>query len=221
MLALLIDPAAAVNNLKRLRELGFDGPMGPYESIDFSLENAKNGARGVVIYAYMAHHQGMSLAALDDILHHDVMVERFHGDVRVRAMESLLFERIPITRPPAEAVEERSAPTHSVAEEEPADRLWREDTATPRVHLQGNGRYALMVTNSGGGHSRWNEFDITRWRSDTTLDRWGSFLYIRDLRSDSVWSAALQPLGSAPNSTAPTVRFSADRAEFTRRLLRH
>ena len=80
--------------------------MGLYESIDFNLENTKNGERGVVIYAYMAHHQGMSLAALDDILHHDVMVERFHGDVRVRAMESLLFERIPITRPPAEAVED-------------------------------------------------------------------------------------------------------------------
>jgi cyclic beta-1,2-glucan synthetase len=226
MLALLIDPAAAVDNLKRLRESGFDGPMGPYESIDFSLENTKNGGRGVVIYAYMAHHQGMSLAALDDILHHDVMVERFHGDVRVRAMESLLFERIPITRPPAEEVEARNAPTRSVAEEEPADRQWREDTATPRVHLQGNGRYALMVTNSGGSHSRWNEFDLTRWRSDTTLDRWGSFLYIRDVRSDSVWSPALQPLGVQPNTTPPntaplnttTVCFSADRAEFTRRI---
>ncbi len=78
-----------------------------------------------------------------------------------------------------------------------------------------------MVTNSGGSHSRWNEFDITRWRSDTTLDRWGSFLYFRDLRSDSVWSAALQPLGGAANLTpfdTRTVRFSADRAEFTRRL---
>jgi cyclic beta-1,2-glucan synthetase len=221
MLALLVDPAAAIDNLKRLQDMGFDGPMGPYESIDFSLENAKNGGRGVVIYAYMAHHQGMSLAALDDILHHDVMVERFHGDVRVSAVESLLFERIPITRPPTEEAEARNAPTHSVTEEEPSDRQWGEDTATPRVHLQGNGRYALMVTNSGGSYSRWNEFDLTRWRSDSTLDRWGSFLYIRDLRLDSVWSAALQPLGEMPNATpvnTTTVRFSADRAEFTRRL---
>ncbi len=216
MLALLIDPAAAVENLKRLQSLDFDGPMGLYESIDFNLENTKNGERGVVIYAYMAHHQGMTLAALDDVLHRDIMVERFHGDVRVRAMESLLFERIPITRPPAEAVEARSAPIRSTTEEEPADRLWREDTATPRVHLQGNGRYALMVTNSGGSHSRWNQFDVTRWRSDPTLDRWGSFIYIRDMRSDAVWSAALQPLGGAPNTTM--VRFSADRAEFTRRV---
>ncbi|HXP88164.1 MAG TPA: glucoamylase family protein [Bryobacteraceae bacterium] len=216
MLALLIDPVAAIDNLKRLHDLGFDGPMGLYESIDFNLENTKDGGRGVVICAYMAHHQGMSLAALDDILHQDVMVERFHGDVRVRATESLLFERIPIARPPAEAVETRNAPIRSAPDEEPADRLWREDTATPRVHLQGNGRYALMVTNSGGSHSRWNEFDLTRWRTDTTLDGWGSFVYIRDLRSDFVWSAALQPLGGAPNTTM--VRFSADRAEFTRRF---
>ena len=216
VLALLIDPAAAIDNLRRLHELGFGGPMGLYESIDFNLENSRNGKRGVVIYAYMAHHQGMSLAALDDTLHHNVMVERFHGDLRVRAMESLLFERMPITRPPVEAVEMRNAPVRSTIDEEPADRVWREDTATPRVHLQGNERYSLMVTNSGGSHSRWNEFDVTRWRSDTTLDPWGSFVYVRDLRSDAVWSAALQPLGGTPNATM--VRFSADRAEFTRRF---
>jgi cyclic beta-1,2-glucan synthetase len=216
ILALMVDPAEAVDNLKHLHDLDFDGPMGLYESMDFNLESAKNGKRGVLIYTYMAHHQGMSLLALDDVLHHGVMVQRFHGDVRVRAVESLLFERIPITRPPVDEVEARNAPIHSIKDEEPADRLWREDSATPRVHLQGNGRYALMLTNSGGSHSRWKEFDLTRWRSDTTLDRWGSFIYIRDLRADSVWSAALQPLGGAPNTTM--VRFSADRAEFTRRL---
>jgi cyclic beta-1,2-glucan synthetase len=117
MLALLIDPRGAVDNLKRLHDLGFDGPMGLYESIDFNLKNTKDGGRGVMIYAYMAHHQGMSLAALDDILHHDLMVERFQGDVRVRAMESLLFERIPIGRPPAEAVEVRNAPIRSATDE--------------------------------------------------------------------------------------------------------
>ena len=54
-----------------------------------------------------------------------------------------------------------------------------------------------MVTNSGGGYSRWNEFDLTRWRSDTTLDPWGSFLYIRDVRSDEIWAAAHQPVGGS------------------------
>ena len=52
--------------------------------------------------------------------------------------------------------------------------------------------------------------------SDTTLDPWGSFLYIRDLRSDVVWAAAYQPVGGAQGTSS--VSFSADRAEFHRRL---
>jgi cyclic beta-1,2-glucan synthetase len=216
VLALLMDPVAAIANLRRLHELEFNGPMGLYESIDFNLKNTRNGESGVVIYTYMAHHQGMSLIALDDVLHHDAMVERFHRDVRVRAVESLLFERVPIVRLPPEETGVAIAPLRLTRDEEPVDRLWREDSATPRVHLQGNGHYALMVTNSGASHSRWNDFDVTRWRSDTTLDRWGSFVYTRDVRSSTVWSTALQPLGDTAHETM--VRFSADRAEFARTL---
>ena len=82
----------------------------------------------------------------------------------------------------------------------------------PRVHLQGNGRYSLMVTNSGGGYSRWNEFDITRWRSDPARDPWGSFLYIRDMRAGTIWATAYQPVGGKIGGSS--VGFSSDRAEF-------
>jgi cyclic beta-1,2-glucan synthetase len=216
VLALLVDPGAAIRNLKRLKDLDLDGPMGWFESIDFNIEDKKDGQPGVVIYAYMAHHQGMSLLAVNNALHGQIMQRRLHDDVRVRAMESLLFERIPITRAEAEEEDTELPAIRPASIEEPADRIWREDTAVPRIHLHGNGRYALMVTNSGGGYSRWNEFDLTRWRSDTTLDRWGSFLYIRDLRSSLLWAATFQPLGGPPGTN--TARFSADRAEFTRRL---
>jgi cyclic beta-1,2-glucan synthetase len=84
------------------------------------------------------------------------------------------------------------------------------------VQLHGNGHYSLTLTNTGGGYSRWNEFDVTRWRSDTTLDPWGSFLYIRDLRSDLTWAAAYQPVGGGQG--ANSAHFSADRAEFHRRV---
>src|SRR5262249_31908817 len=66
----------------------------------------------------------------------------------------------------------------------------------------------------GGGYSRWNDFDITRWRSDTTRDAWGSFLYIRDLQSDVLWAAALHPTGSGLGTAS--AHFSPDRAEFHR-----
>ena len=120
-----------------------------------------------MIYCYMAHHQGMSLAALGNVLHRDAMQRRFHNDLRVRAVESLLYEGIPISRLPVAEAETRSAPVHVATEEDIADRVWTEETAAPRVHLHGNGRYALMVTNSGGGYSRLAGLpDVTRWRSE-------------------------------------------------------
>ena len=216
MLALLVDPVDAIDNLKRLEGLGVAGPMGFYEAIDFSRETKREGDRGVVVYAYMAHHQGMSLVALDDVLHGDVMQKRFHEDARVRAFETLLFERIPAIRLRGVKIEPRPAPIRQITPEEPAEQTWKEETNTPRVHLNGNGRFTVMVTNSGGGYIRWNGFDITRWRSDPTLDPWGSFLYIRDLRSRATWAAAYHPIGGDLGTS--TASFSADRAEFRRRV---
>ncbi len=164
----------------------------------------------------MAHHQGMSLLALNDVLHRDAMQRRFHGDVRIRAVESLLFERMPMTRMLPETQEE-PAPARVPGNQEPAERTWTEETAVPRVHLHGNGRYALMVTNSGAGYSRWNEFDITRWRSDSTLRRWGSYVFIRDLRRTPCGRPPFSPWAAASASARP--RFLADRAEFRRRVL--
>lgn len=216
MLALLVNPAAAVSNLERLKFLDLEGPMGFYESIDFSRTSRQGGARGIHIRCYMAHHQGMSMAALDNILHRDAMQRRFHGDLRIRSVETLLFEGIPITRLPIVETRPGHAPIRAIPAEDAADRVWTEETAAPRVHLHGNGRYALMITNSGGGYSRWNEFDLTRWRSDPTLDPWGKFIYIRDLRSDDVWASSHKPLGSSLGET--TVRFMAERAEIRRRV---
>jgi cellobiose phosphorylase len=101
--------------------------------------------------------------------------------------------------------------------EDPADRVWKENTAVPRVHLYGNGRYSLMVTNSGGGYARWNNFDVTRWRSDPARDVWGSFIYIQDSKARSTWSASWQPVGGATGTSS--VRFLPDHTEFHRRAL--
>ena len=214
LLALPIQPAAALGNLKYLEEFGLVGPMGFYEAIDFTRTAKRHGERGVVIYAYMAHHQGMSLVALDNTLHRGVMQRRFHADLRIRAVESVLFERIPLRGFSLESTPAIPAQVRTAAPEEPAERIWKETTAVPRVHFYGNGRLSLMVTNSGGGYSRWNDLDLSRWRSDTTLDPWGSFLYIRDTRSDALWAATSKPVGGKAGSCA--AHFSADRAEFHR-----
>ena len=55
------------------------------------------------------------------------------------------------------------------------------DTPVPEVQLLSNGRYHVMVTNAGGGYSRWKDLAVTRWREDATRDPWGTFCYLRDV----------------------------------------
>ena len=215
MLALLVDPGVAVSNLRRLAAVGLAGPLGLYEAIDYTRENTPAGELGVVVYNYMAHHHGMSLLAMNNVLKNGAMQRRFHSDLRIRGIESLLFERIPITRPVLREIPTSPLLAQPSYEEEPENRNWNEDTPIPRTHLQGHSRYSLMCTNSGGGYSRFAEFDITRWRADTTKDNWGSYIYVRDLRSGSVWATTFRPVGG--RSGTLSVRFAADRAEYERR----
>ena len=67
------------------------------------------------------------------------------------------------------------------------------NTPIPEVQLLSNGKYHVMVTNSGGGYSRWKDIAVTRWREDGTCDNWGTFCYISDLKTETFWSNTYQP----------------------------
>ncbi len=66
-------------------------------------------------------------------------------------------------------------------------------TPIPAVQLLSNGRYHVMITNAGGGYSRWKEIAVTRWHEDRTRDHWGTFCYLRDVANGTFWSTTYQP----------------------------
>jgi cyclic beta-1,2-glucan synthetase len=217
LLALMVAPADAVANLRRLAAEGMDGAYGYYEAKDYTESRNPPETRGVIVRNYMAHHQGMALVALDNVLHGDPMVRRFHADPRVRATDLLLQERVP---GPVDTI----APTsHDVPPEAitpqatlgPTERIPQIDATVPALTLLSNGTYATFVTASGAGASSYKELALTRWREDTTLDRGGIFVYLRDTDSGAVWSATYQPMRVRPEEY--TVSFTPEAARFRRR----
>jgi cyclic beta-1,2-glucan synthetase len=216
VMALMTDPRGAAQNIRRLVGLGMAHRYGLYEAIDFSRQPREGGGPGVIVHSVMAHHQGMSMLALDNCLNDGRNRRRFHADVRVKSAEPLLYERIPVS-PQLYHIEARGKAPGVPAAVEIAPSESHFDTphtTIPQVHILSNGRYSLMVTNAGGGYSRWGEFDITRWREDTTRDHWGTFCYLRDTASDHLWSATYHPTGG--ESADFEVRFALDRAVFHR-----
>ena len=213
-LAAMIDPEAAVRNFGRLSGEGAAGHFGFREALDYTPRRLPAGASVAVVKSYMAHHQGMTLVALGNVVNEASMVERFHADPIVEATELLLQERMPrnalVSRPRAEEVKSAADVRDSVPPI--LRRFTSPHDLIPRTHLLSNGRYSVMVTTAGSGYSRWRHMAVTRWREDVTRDPWGSFLYVRDTSSGAVWSAGYQPAGKEADTYEVT--YSEDQAEF-------
>jgi cyclic beta-1,2-glucan synthetase len=217
ILATPIAPDAVFANLERLRGEGMAGRFGFYEAIDYTADRLpKDQTGGTVLLTYMAHHQGMSLLAIDNGLHESPMQNRFHADPRVQAAELLLQERIPhlvpLKNPPIEKAEH--IPSTRGLTALAVRRYVTPHTLSPRTHLLSNGSYAVMLTNAGGGYSRRQNLAMTRWREDITADAWGSFIYVRDLETKEAWSTTYQPTRREPDDYEVT--FAPDRATWRR-----
>jgi cyclic beta-1,2-glucan synthetase len=216
LLAAEIAPRAALDNLRRLEREGALARYGFYEAIDYTPERLPQNQRRVHIRAFMAHHQGMSLVALDNLLNRELMQRRFHAEPLVQATELLLQERVPRNVPAAHPRAEEVLSGRVVRMVSPmvSRRYDSADLPTPRTQILSNGTYSVMLTTAGAGYSMCGRLAVTRWREDATRDNWGSFVYLRDVRSRRVWSAGFQPVGREPQ--AYEVNFAEDKAEFWR-----
>jgi cellobiose phosphorylase len=216
-LALSVAPQEAVKNLNQLARQGMSGAYGCYESIDYTRLQKPAGERGVIVYSYMAHHQGMILTAIDNALHDGTWQNRFHHNPSVRATESLLYERIPLAPAMVRVnVEKELMPKLTPLTAAPSEGpIGTPNTPIPKTSLLSNGTYSVMVTNAGGGYSQWHDVEVTRWSADTTRDAHGAFCYLKDLESGAIWSAGYQPVRAMPKEMS--VAFTADKAEFRRR----
>lgn len=205
-----------LHDLKRMEELGARDRFGFYEAIDFTEARMPEGETCKVIRSFMAHHQGMSLLTIANMLLPVKMYDHFHRDKRVQAAEQLLIERIP----PRDSILKRELsgkarmPRTAPSRHAPLREYASADTPLPEVNVHSNGAFTTVTTNSGSGFIRCEGLSVTRWRADPVADPWGSYMYIRDVAADRVWSPAYLPC-RVP-SESQRVQFSQARTTFRR-----
>ena len=214
-MALMVAPKAAVVNLERLASEKQLGPFGFYEAIDYTASRLPPGKGCATVKSYMAHHQGMAFLSIAYALLDRPMQRRFLANPAARATDLVLHERVPRTL----AVYPHPAEVSAVRTTSEVERDLRvfatPNTPAPEIQLLSNGNYHVVVSNSGGGYSRWRDHEVTRWAEDATRDGWGQFCYVRDVMTNKFWSTAYQPT-QQPSASYEAI-FSAGRAEFRRR----
>jgi len=216
-LAAMVDPRAACRNYARLAAMGALGRHGFYEALDFTPSRVPEGAKLAIVRSHMAHHQGMTIVAIANVLHGGAMRARLHREPLIQSCELLLQERMPrnvaVEQPRAQEV--RASRDEGAVRTAAVRRVPAVPGPVPITHLLSNGSYSVMLTAAGSGYSRWRGLAVTRWREDATRDPWGSFVYLRDVRTGRVWSPGAQPLAAdAPHGD---VLFEEDRATFAHR----
>lgn len=212
-LALMVAPEEACANLQRLAREGLEGRFGLHEAIDYTPARLPRGQSSAVIFSFMAHHQGMSLLALDYVLRQQPMQRRFESDPSLQATLLLLQERMPKTAMEYLHTAEFSNVQGPAPAAESTLRVFTDpDRMRPAVQLLSNGQYHVMVSSAGGGYSRCRDMAVTRWREDISRDNWGMFCYLRDVASGECWSAMHQPMLMKTDHYEAI--FSDARAEF-------
>ena len=211
-LAAQVAPHRAASNLRRLEQARARGRYGFIEALDYS-PSRQSGAEGVVrVSTFMAHHQGMSIVALANLLLGGVPRRWGMGDARIEAVASLLHERAPREVPPLREPPASASPLL----QRRAPGMFREVTpgtsAIEPTHLLSNGRYAVALRANGAGQSRWGNVTVTRSRDDALRDAFGWFFHLRWDRQPRPVSLTQHP---APDPAADyQCSFLADRVAF-------
>ena len=236
LLALPIRPQAVIENVARLVEEQMLGHHGFYEALDYTPSRLPLGQERAIVRSHMSHHQGMILLALTNYLEDEMMVRYFHSHPLIQSVELLLQEQIP-QRVPVEDLQSEPIGVTGVAYSDVDLGPWRASTGAtlPHVHLLSNGQYGVLITAAGGGYGYYapqlpvederapgQSLALTRWRADTTLDDWGTWIYVQDRESGDLWSAGYQPTGSPAEEQADIDRasealFHPYKAEFRQR----
>ena len=188
-LAAQIDGPLACRNFAQLEEMGARGRYGFIEALDFSAarQTDSSGNSGganssyVPVATFMAHHQGMSIVALANVLLGGLAQRWGMGNSHIEAVSSLLHERAP------REISKQGAPPPALPQHAAAARrapgmlrdLLPGMAAVEPTHLLSNGRYAVSLRPNGAGQSRWRQFGLNRWRDDALRDEFGSFFYVR------------------------------------------
>ena len=219
VLAAQVAPHRAWANLATLAALGARGRLGFIEALDCTPARQSGGLAITPVAAYMAHHQGMSIVALANVLLDNVAQRWGMATPGIEAVASLLHERPPRELARRRGLDQPTPPPPQAAPAASPQRLVLPGaSALPPTHLLGNGRYHVALRANGAGFSRWRPpgagtpVDITRWRDDLLRDEHGSFLWLRGGRLQAPASLTQHP---APDPRAQyQSEFHADRVCF-------
>ncbi len=173
-------PRLALANFDALQLLAPRTACGFIDALDYTPSHQGAGEVFTPVNTFMAHHQGMSLVALANVLQDGVAQRWGMSNTRIEAVASLLHERAPREVPPLRYAPQRDRQAHRQRRREAGvpRLLTPGDAAVEPSHVLSNGRLSVVLRPNGAGWTRLGQTGIGRWRDDALRDMHGNFIYL-------------------------------------------
>ena len=176
-LAAMLAPRVAAENLRRMTALGWRGEWGLYEAADYLRPDGEG--RPSLVKSHMAHHQGMILCALCNVLTGDSLCADFMRLPEARALSLLLEERPCEDAAPRGRDRLAAFPAPRRVERRHAHRL-DGDSAVPGTWLlHGDGATALWTSDGAVHYARFG-VSATRFAGDLQDRSDRACIHLRD-----------------------------------------
>lgn len=206
LMALDLFPEDVYNNMKKFKDLGMYSDYGFYESYDYDTKG--------IVKAYFAHHQGMSLLGITNYLKKGAIRNYFHSNINIKTFELLLKEKVQIKANIDLKMADYKKYDYAKEKIENDIRYYDYISYLPEMSVLSNKKYSLIMNDRGDSFSRYRTVQLNRYRKVTEQD-YGIFLYIKDTKTEYVWSNTYAPMNIKPEKYE--VVFAADKIKYIRR----
>ncbi len=189
ILAISDYPKEVIQNLKELEKLKMYGKFGFYESVDFTPKRLGKNKKFEVVKTYMAHHQALILASINNLINENILQERFFNNPEIQATDILLQERMPEDIITTKDKKEKIEKIKYIGEN---NYIEREIDATKNSigngNIISNENYTIYMNEDGTGFSRLGNILINRYKK-TDKEKQGIRIYFKNIKTRTVWDS--------------------------------
>ena len=189
MMAIIDEPIEVLKNLKQLEKLGMYNKYGFYESIDYTPTRLRKNETKAIVKTYMAHHQGLILLSINNLMNNNIVQKRFVQNPEIEAVDILLQERMPeniiITKEEKEKVEKIKYIDYENATQREITQI---NTKLNNVNVIGNDKYTIIMDQKGNGYSKYNNILINRYKY-TDDEEQGIFFFFKNIKTKRIWTS--------------------------------
>ena len=134
----------------------------------------------------MAHHQGLILLSINNVLNDNILKERFNKNPEIEATDILLQEKMPINMIITKEKKEKITNLNEGLDTGYIQRvLSQKNRIVSDVHVLSNENYKITIDEKGQGKSEYNDILVNNYKETSDL-RQGIFFYVKNIRNRKI-----------------------------------